>query len=39
MKKNSFWDTISNYYKFQIIAAIIVLVIVLVVMIFKFLFQ
>ncbi len=35
MKKNSFWDTISKYYKFQMIAAIIIFIVVLAVVIFK----
>lgn len=36
--KNSFWDTISNYMKFQLIAAGITLVIVLIVAIVKYVF-
>jgi hypothetical protein len=33
--KNSFWDTITSYMKFQIIAAIIILFVILVALIFK----
>lgn len=38
MKKNSFWETYSNYTKFQIIAAIIMLFVILVIVVFKALF-
>jgi len=39
MKKNSFWDTYSNYMKFQIIIAAIILLVVIVMVIFKSLFN
>ena len=39
MKKNSFWDTISNYMRFQIIVAGIILIVVVVLVIGKAIFD
>ncbi len=39
MKKNSFWDTISNYMRFQIIVAGIILIAVVVLVIGKAIFN
>ena len=39
MKKNSFWDTISNYMRFQIIVAGLILIVVFVLIIGKAIFN
>ena len=39
MKKNSFWDTISNYMRFKVIVAGIVLIIVVILVIGKAIFN
>ncbi len=39
MKKNSFWDTISNYMRFQIIVAGLILIVVVVLVIGKAIFN
>ncbi|MFT4683619.1 MAG: hypothetical protein ACI863_000211 [Flavobacteriales bacterium] len=39
MKKNSFWDTTSNYMRFQIIAAGIILIVVVILVIGKAIFN